>query len=177
MEQNELTAQLMSLLKEEKIAEFNALRLSHSKLLLSCKGENFSYAILSGIQLIGFEFVDCNFDEADLSNSLFWGSTFTNCTFYNTFLIHSSFGYPELFDASLLGLMNDLSFVGAQLNSCTFAGADLSHSTFKTCELNKIDFSYCQLIETDFRETNRNETIFKEAYCENTLFDVLPDDL
>ena len=177
MEKNELSAQLMSLLKEEKITEFNTLRKAHPEIVLTLKDEDFSYLSLSGILLIGFEFIDCNFDEVDLSNSILWGSRFTNCTFYNAFIVNCSFGYPELFNANLLGLMNTLPFVGAKLESCTFAGADLSNSTFKTCELNKIDFSYCQLVSADFRETNRNSTIFKEAYCENTLFDVVPDDL
>lgn len=177
MEKNELSAQLMSLLKEEKISEFNALRTANSNVTITWKNENFSYCLLNGIQLINFEFIDCNFDEVDLSNSILWGSRCTNCTFYNAFLFNCSFGYPELFNANLLGLMNALPFVGAKLESCSFAGADLSNSTFKTCELNKIDFSYCQLVNADFRETNRNSTIFKETYCENTLFDVIPEDL
>ena len=111
-------------------------------------GQNFS-----SLNLSAFLFVDCSFEECDLSNASIKGTAFRTVTFTA---------------CKMLGLQfensNDFGF------SITCHKCILNHTSFFQRKLKKVRFTDCELHEVDFSESDLSETVFANCDLMNATF-------
>ncbi|KPA91718.1 putative low-complexity protein [Pseudomonas asplenii] len=103
----------------------------------------------SGIKTVAAEFYNCDFSQADLTESEFVGCKFYDhdaelgCRFRGASLMRSSFKKCDLTMCSF----NFVKALGIEMSSCKLQGADFSNASFMNMVTHKSWF--CQAIITD----------------------------
>jgi len=152
-------------------------------------GSDYSWADLSHETYSGFAMPQANFTFADLTNTLFRGSTLTGAIFDNALMNGTNFNGAHLegarlsdmatFDnlvllnaflanASLDGIdFTEFDFAGASfanknLPPATFVGATLTNANFTGCNLTGVDFSSVKsLAGANFTNATLDSAIFQ----------------
>lgn len=111
-------------------------------------GQNFS-----NLNLSGYLFVDCIFEECDLSNASIKGTAFRTVTFKACKMLGLQFENSNDFGFSII------------CNKCI-----LNHSSFFQRKLKKTRFTDCELTEVDFSEADLSESIILNCNLLNAIF-------
>lgn len=114
-------------------------------------------------------FINCEFQEADLSRNIFSDCTFKSCNFSMAKLGHTAFRDVLFEDCKMLGL---------QFGSCNtfslsfrFENCMINHASFYQLKLRKTIFKNCQLQEADFTESDFSEARFEQCDLAGATFD------
>ncbi|VAX17320.1 pentapeptide repeat protein [hydrothermal vent metagenome] len=126
------------------------------------------------INLSGFSFIECEFEDCDLSmakinNTSFKGVKFINCKLLglnfndcDNFLLMMCFDNCHLNLASFYKLeLKKIEFRNCDLKEADFTETDLTNSKFENCDLNRAIFSNTKLGKADL-STSYNYSIDPE---------------
>ena len=121
-------------------------------------------------------FIQCSFNEENLSNYIFSDCTFEACDLSNVKIANTSFKGVQFVHCKLFGLkfeeanpfLLSLSFDTCMLNFASFYKVKLKSTLFSTCTLHEVDFSGSDLTDamfdgSDFRSSTFDGTILKNA--------------
>lgn len=115
----------------------------------------------------------CSFDDADLSGADLTGFRFIDCQFHNmnlslAVLRKTGFSEVRFSDCKLLGLnFQDCDPFSFQVS---FDRCNLDHSTFVRSSLKKTRFIACSLVEADFTEADLQEALFDHCNLQRAIF-------
>ncbi|MDD5765134.1 MAG: pentapeptide repeat-containing protein [Candidatus Marinimicrobia bacterium] len=114
-------------------------------------------------------FVNCNFNNADLSSVIFRDCEFDNCDFSLAKMKGTELNNIKFSNCKLLGVhfddCNDF------LLSVSFKNCLLKLSTFYKLKLKMTKFDNCNLQETDFSETDLTGSVFTNCDLQKAMFD------
>ncbi|PKD20365.1 hypothetical protein APR41_13885 [Salegentibacter salinarum] len=146
---------------EEQV--FNNKNLQNHTFANSYESCQFTNCNFSTGSLKGILFIDCEFEDCDLSNVNLDHTSFQNCNFKACKMMGLLFNNCEPFAFSLSVnecILNHSSFFGMKLNKTNFqnsklqevdfSAADLSHSKFLNSELSGAVFQNTNLTKADF---------------------------
>lgn len=127
------------------------------------KGEyencTFANCVFSNTLLTGVSFLDCTFEDSDLSMAKVDETAFKNVQFKNCKLLGVNFD-----DCN--GFLLALEFDNCLLNFCSFYKLKLKNTVFKDCKLEEVEF-----VETDLTNAAFKNCDLKDAKFENTLLE------
>ena len=118
--------------------------------------------IPSELDLRGKIFVNEDFTNQDLRESVFHISKFNNVDFSNTELENADFAFAGI---------NSASFNGADLKNALLARATINFSDFSSADLTNVDLSTAIIAHTKFTNTVLSNSKFLGAYLYNIHFD------
>ncbi|HZV70404.1 MAG TPA: pentapeptide repeat-containing protein [Saprospiraceae bacterium] len=158
-------------------------------------GENYVEADFSGIKNIkeklnGSGFKKCKFIEADLSGISFRGNSITGCDFQNANLRTSRFWGSEVRDNSFVkASLIDASMEASEIRNCDFSDANLSGITlagteFRNNKIENVNWQHAAFKRTQFTEMVFNglledcsftscafsKTAFRDVTIRNSFF-------
>ncbi len=112
------------------------------------------------------EFIGCEFESIDFSNTSFKNSKliecqFKNCNLSNIICSGLSFRDVSFSNSKMVGVnfsvctsWFELSFIDSVLDYSVFQDIDGTNSSFKKCSLKEVDFSSSNLKNSNFEEAN-----------------------
>lgn len=167
-EQTEGTRTLEELACEEKVADFRFSRTTVTKLkrpYLSINNCIFNHVLFSECELKGAQLTDVRFENCDLSNISFAGTTFYRVEFISCKLLGTNFSETTLNHMRMeecsgryinlsMSKMRTARFAGCDFRTGSFNDSKLLTAAFDNCELPEADFSHTSLKGIDLR-TNR----------------------
>lgn len=127
------------------------------------------------------QFIDCNFQQADLSRIIFSDCSFSECNLSLADISGSSFQNVSFSGCKLLGLrfdrvnpfgfevhfdrcrLENSVFYGLRLKNSRWNSSDLSHCDFTRSDLSGSDLSGCQLTNAVFDDTNLSKADLRFA--------------
>lgn len=113
--------------------------------------------------LSGFRFIDCRFENCDLSLATLHRTVFSQVHFSGCKLLGLSF--PQ---AERLGM--SVSFENCQLAHSSFEGLKLKKTSYFRCSLQQVDFSEADLVQSDFSGSDLTDAIFLKSNLEQADF-------
>ncbi len=118
-------------------------------------------------QFILAKFIDCIFEECDLS-MMKWdrsdlnGIAFKQCKILGVnFSLCSDFLFSVRFESCM---MDYCSFMGKKMHKTKFIKSSLKETTFTQADLTGSEFDECNLLDTVFRQSNLTSVNFSTAY-------------
>jgi uncharacterized protein YjbI with pentapeptide repeats len=121
-----------------------------------------SQQISSELDLRGKNFVNEDFTNQDLRESVFHISNFKNVDFSNTELENADFGFTTI---------NGGNFNGADLKNALFPRTLINFSDFSSADLANVDLSTAIIGHTKFINANLSNSEFSGAFLYNIDFD------
>lgn len=123
-------------------------------------------------------FINCNFENADLSDISFSECEFTGCNLSNARLSLTSFKDVKFKECKILGLHFEncneflfaVDFADCILNFSSFNKLRLKNTKFKKCTLQEVDFTGADLSNALFENCDLNGAIFEETILEKADF-------
>ena len=122
---------------------------------LNVKGQNL---VLSGIR-----FMDCHFEDCDLSMAKVEGAVFQNVRFKGCKLMGVLFDSCDPFSL-------ELQFEHCNLDHSSFMGLKIHNAVFKHCSLKGVDFTRAQLKGACFVEADLLDARFDQTFLEKADF-------
>ncbi len=123
---------------------------------------NFEEADISEITFIETEFIDCNFSNANITNTSFQDVVFKNCKMLGLqFEKCNGFGFTASFD---LCQLDHSSFYQLKLNRSSFQNSQLQGVDFTEAELKSIVVQYCDLLNATFENTNMEKADLRNSF-------------
>ena len=119
------------------------------------------------MQSSNIDFIDCVFEDCDLSLMIVNNTGFKNVRFINCKLTGVDFSVCNsfLFRVSFAGCNLKLANFGkTKLTKTVFEDCDLSEAYFEETNLEKAIFDNCNLNQAIFNFTNLKQTDFSSAY-------------
>ena len=114
-------------------------------------------------------FINCNFENVDLSEFKFVESEFKFCNLSLVKFTDTALRDIKFTECKMLGLrFDDCNQFGL---SFSFDTCQLNHSSFFEMNIKKTYFKNCQLQETDFTQSNLTSTIFENCDLSQATFD------
>lgn len=104
-----------------------------------------------------------------MSNFSFVDCIFNNCNLSNVTVINSTFRDAEFNECKMLGV--DFNRCHEYGLSASFVDCQLSHSIFFKRILKKTVFRNCQIVEADFTECDLSEAVFDDCDLSGSTFD------
>lgn len=114
-------------------------------------------------------FINCQFQEADLSHNIFSDCLFKSCNFSMAKLNHTAIRSTVFKDCKMLGLQ--FGHCNAFSLTFSFEHCILNHASFFQLKLKKTIFRNCQLQEVDFSESDFSEARFEQCDLAGATFD------
>ena len=128
------------------------------------------------------QFLNCNFNNVDLSGLTFVSCTFDGCDASLVKLKNTSLQEVKFVNCKLLGVqfsecrkfLLDLDFENCMIKLSNFCGMKLKNRHFKNCNMQEADFSEadltsvffenCDLLQSTFFHTNLEKANFTSAF-------------
>lgn len=136
---------------------------SFDKCSLLPKGEyencTFNSCQLAESNLSGYKFIDCVFNDGNLSLATLNKTTFQGVTFNNCKMLGLRFDMCNEFGLSL-------SFVGCQLQHASFYKLKIKKTVFKDSQLQEVDFAEADLTGAVFDNCNLLQAHFDRTLLE-----------
>jgi len=114
-------------------------------------------------------FINCQFEEANLSGVVFINCDFEGCDLSMSKLYDTAFREARFKDCKMLGLRFD--DCNSFLLEMHFSSCNLSMSSFYQLKLTGMQFANCNLKEVDFTETDAGKNSFENCEMTNAVFD------
>ncbi|MGB1003685.1 MAG: pentapeptide repeat-containing protein [Salibacteraceae bacterium] len=115
------------------------------------------------------EFIGCNFEGQILTEFVFIDCTFQNCNLSNIQTTNCSFRNVNFINCKMLGI--DFSVCATFLLELRFESSHLDFSSFYQLKINNTSFKNCSLKEVDFVETSLQNSSFNGCNLTGALFD------
>jgi fluoroquinolone resistance protein len=115
------------------------------------------------------QFINCNFQSADISGLHFCECEFIGCNMSMAKLIKTAFKDVQFKNCKLLGL--HFETCDPFLFSASFEDCSLKLTSFFKTKLPKTTFRNCGLEEVDFAEADLNHSIFDKCNLQGALFE------
>lgn len=117
------------------------------------------------------QFIQCSFENVNLSSLVFTDCEFIECDLSNAKLGDTSFRNVLFKQCKMLGLhfhdcrefLLQMAFDYCLLNYATFHHLNLSNTKFRHCECKEVDFEKCNLTNASFEETDLSGAIFQNS--------------
>jgi len=137
--------------------------------------------LVPGRSLANREYVECDFQQADLSHFDLRGGNFSESRLIAAVLpearaegakfIHSDCRWSLWRMASLCGSnLTGANFCGADLRGCDFTGCDLSGADFRAAAAGGANFSCAELTACNFGGADLSRAVFGDSTLEETNF-------
>jgi fluoroquinolone resistance protein len=126
----------------------------------------FEHLDLSGVDLSGFQFIDCLFSSTNLAGVKLAGTGIRNTRFVDCKMtgIHFDDCHPLFFDPLFERCILDLSsFYRRTLADSSLAGCSLKEVDFTEADLSRVDFSGADLMDAIFDGTQLLKADFRDA--------------
>jgi fluoroquinolone resistance protein len=126
----------------------------------------------------GCRFVQCDFQQADLSESIFSDCEFEHCNLSLVKLRKTSLQDVVFKNCKMLGIEFDqcnrfgldMRFDGCQLTNSIFIELKLAKTVFRNCILSECDFTKCDLEQASFSGSTLERTSFFQTNLEKADF-------
>jgi len=148
---------IVSVVKIISEETFNGLHSSDDTLKIAeyehCVFKNYNF---QGCDLSGFKFIDCEFEDCNLSSAIMKNTSLQNIEFRRCKILGVHFD-----DCNGFGL--SLHFENCQLNHSIFYQLQLPKTKFNGSKLIEVDFGECDLIEAHFEGCDLSGAIFENC--------------
>lgn len=117
--------------------------------------------------LSGINFIECTFEQCNLSNAKLLNTGFQECTFTECKLVGCNFSKTKEFGFAVQFIRCNVSYVSfdqKKLFKSTFKNCNLAHSNFTQADLSKCILTDCDCSETVFMQTNLAGVNFTTNY-------------
>lgn len=133
------------------------------------KNQDYTANILTKGEYSECTFINCNFENSDLSNISFLECEFINCNLSNIGVKHTIFNDVAFKDCKMVGIhfqnCNDF-LLGFNFLACT-----LNLSSFYQLKISSTKFLNCKMQQIDFTETEAKNTLFSNCDLKDSIFD------
>jgi fluoroquinolone resistance protein len=129
----------------------------------SFEGCTFINCDLGYMECSGHLFIDCVFDECNLSLIKVVNTAFQNVQFRNCKVAGVNFSVCKDFSLSF-------SFSGCMLDYTVFQKKKLKNTVFENCSLQEADFTAADLTNAVFRDCNLGRTVFQHTILKGADF-------
>ena len=124
------------------------------------------------------QFLNCNFNNVDLSGLTFVSCTFDGCDASLVKLKNTSLQEVKFVNCKLLGVqfsecrkfLLDLDFENCMIKLSNFCGMKLKNRHFKNCDMQEADFSEADLSGAQFDGSDLHQAIFFHTNLESADF-------
>jgi uncharacterized protein YjbI with pentapeptide repeats len=117
--------------------------------------------------LSGINFIECTFEQCNLSNTKLLNTGFQECTFTECKLVGCNFSKTKEFGFAAHFMSCNLSYVSfdqKKLFKSVFRNCNLAHANFTQADLSRCTLTDCDCSETVFMETNLSGVDFTTNY-------------
>ncbi|MDT0552166.1 pentapeptide repeat-containing protein [Urechidicola vernalis] len=123
-------------------------------------------------------FINCSFENSDISNCVFIDCEFKDCNLSNCLTKHTLFQEVRFEDCKLIGVkfadcndfLLDFNFKQCQLNFSSFYKLKMIGTKFDRCKLQEADFTDANLSKCTFNNSDLYKTIFDNSNLSHTDF-------
>ena len=164
--------QLLELLEQEKVSEFNAARGMNSRIDLfavdladkNLKGVNFTGVNLQKADLSGCDLTDAELTQADLSGADLTGSILKNVSGMRSRWRDAYLGEADLSDADLAGAdMTDADVSDGTMARAILTGARFKRAILVKTDMNSADLAEAYLAEADLTDADLSGAQMRES--------------
>lgn len=156
-EQAESASALEQLACEEKVSDLRFSRTAVTKLkhpYLSINNCTFNHILFSECELKWAQLTDVRFENCDLSNISFAGTTFYRVEFISCKLLGTNFSETTLNHVRMEGCSaHYINLARSKMRTARFTGCDFRAGSFNDSKLLAAAFDNCELPEADFSHT------------------------
>lgn len=131
---------------------FSAVTILTEREYEACSFSNCTFSDISGIN-----FIECTFDQCNVSNTKMVQTGFQECTFKECKLVGCNFSKTKEFGFAAQFVNCNLSYVSfdqKKLFKSSFRNCNLAHSNFTQADLSKSIMRDCDCLEVVFMESN-----------------------
>ena len=114
-------------------------------------------------------FINCRFNELDLTNSIFVDCEFHDCDLSLTRLDDVTLNDVRFFSCKMIGI--DFTRLNSFILSFQFDHCQLNLASFYKMKLKSMVFRHCELQEVDFVESDLSGAVFSECDLNGAIFD------
>ena len=136
---------------------------------IQINGSDFRKETLDFAEYENCTFINCLFNEVDLSSFRFTDCHFELCDLSGVNLENTSFKQVKFSSTKLIGLRFELC--DRFLLSFNFYQCQLSYSSFYQLALAGLQFEQCTLIEADFSQANLSGANFEDSDLTGAIFE------
>lgn len=117
------------------------------------------------------KFINCTFNNSDISNINFVESVFENCDLSSVSVKTTAFKEVQFINCHLVGInfsvcnpfLLSMEFTQCELDLVSFFRLQLKSTSFRTCSLKKTEFTEADLTQAVFDDCNLERAIFEDT--------------
>jgi uncharacterized protein YjbI with pentapeptide repeats len=149
--------------------------------------ESIEYGRVDNPKFKGNEFIDCTFNEvelseSDLTSSKIIESEFKNCNLSNSIVTNSTLRDVSFIDCKMIGVnwsnshtLSHVRFVNCILDYSIFQNLKILGAHFESCSLREADFSQSKLVSASFSGSSLSSCNFNGCNLEKADFRLAKD--